>query len=273
MHDPASRTAIHHATSPQVEPSSFVADADGLTCAALPLVETVARALWLRWGRAHDLDELEALGRAALVSAVRAYDPDRAPFVPYIVQRVRWAIQDGVRAMSRARGRRPRPTSASAGDALRPVDASPGAAPDNVQHRRELGLRAVGSSSGWGAARVNPEAGSPEAFLMAEREAERVRRAVARLPCKERVLVVSHYFQGRRFDRVAAHLGISKSWASRLHARALRRLSRALGSGGGGPSGRWGREGCRAAAGHARVAQGVVAEPIAAGGTSGSSTR
>jgi len=41
------------------------------------------------------------------------------------------------------------------------------------------------------------------------------------LPERERALVQGFYFDGRQFDEVAKELGISKSWASRLHAKAL----------------------------------------------------
>jgi RNA polymerase sigma factor for flagellar operon FliA len=44
----------------------------------------------------------------------------------------------------------------------------------------------------------------------------------------EAELVRRHYLQGERFDHVAQQLGLSKSWASRLHTRAIRRLSRRL---------------------------------------------
>ena len=37
-----------------------------------------------------------------------------------------------------------------------------------------------------------------------------------------------HYIDGRNFDELAAELGLSKSWASRMHTRALGRLREAL---------------------------------------------
>ena len=66
---------------------------------------------------------------------------------------------------------------------------------------------------------------SPEEAVIRKAEAERLRQAVGQLPRRERTLLLRHYFQGDRFDHVAARLGISKSWASRLHRRALRSLS------------------------------------------------
>ena len=42
------------------------------------------------------------------------------------------------------------------------------------------------------------------------------------------VLIRRHYLEGERFDQVAAELGLSKSWASRLHTRAIGRLTKRL---------------------------------------------
>jgi RNA polymerase sigma factor for flagellar operon FliA len=55
-----------------------------------------------------------------------------------------------------------------------------------------------------------------------------VSQAIEELPEQERELVRRHYFGGERFDRVAAELGLSKSWASRLHTRAVARLTKRL---------------------------------------------
>jgi RNA polymerase sigma factor for flagellar operon FliA len=55
-----------------------------------------------------------------------------------------------------------------------------------------------------------------------------VRSAIAELPNEESELVRRHYLEGERFDAVAADIGLSKSWASRLHTRAIGRLSKRL---------------------------------------------
>jgi RNA polymerase sigma factor for flagellar operon FliA len=55
-----------------------------------------------------------------------------------------------------------------------------------------------------------------------------VEKAIRELPDNEAELVRRHYLEGERFDHVAKDLGLSKSWASRLHTRAIRRLSEAL---------------------------------------------
>jgi RNA polymerase sigma factor for flagellar operon FliA len=66
---------------------------------------------------------------------------------------------------------------------------------------------------------------SPEDRAMRSSLGRRLRGAVSELPVRERTLVERHYFAGEPFDAIAEDLGISKSWASRLHAAAMSRLA------------------------------------------------
>ncbi len=54
------------------------------------------------------------------------------------------------------------------------------------------------------------------------------RAAVEGRPEAERHLLVRHYFEGVSFDEAAKEIGLSKSWASRLHARAIEGLAKDL---------------------------------------------
>ncbi len=65
---------------------------------------------------------------------------------------------------------------------------------------------------------------SPEERVAERQFNEQMRAAVAKLPDRERTLVERHYFGEEPFESIAKELGISKSWASRLHAQAMRRL-------------------------------------------------
>jgi RNA polymerase sigma factor for flagellar operon FliA len=56
----------------------------------------------------------------------------------------------------------------------------------------------------------------------------RVRQALATLPDKERHFIEKHYFEDKTLTDAGAELGLSKSWASRLHARAIELLRKAL---------------------------------------------
>ena len=70
---------------------------------------------------------------------------------------------------------------------------------------------------------LNPEA----AFLQAE-AAEQVREAIAELSTAERTVVERYYLRSERMDQIAREMNVNKSWVSRLHARAIARLSRRL---------------------------------------------
>lgn len=69
---------------------------------------------------------------------------------------------------------------------------------------------------------------SPEEALLDAEQQLRVRRAMTRLPPRERSISESHYFGGRTLKDASRAVGTSKSWGTRLHARALRRLRQEL---------------------------------------------
>jgi RNA polymerase sigma factor for flagellar operon FliA len=69
---------------------------------------------------------------------------------------------------------------------------------------------------------------SPEEQLELQQLLHMLREQIAELPEQEAELVRRHYFEGERFDHVAKELGLSKSWASRLHTRAVGRLTKRM---------------------------------------------
>lgn len=77
---------------------------------------------------------------------------------------------------------------------------------------------------------VSPEGRdvTPEDLLADAELLARVKKIVATLPEQERAIVERHYFADEDLDEAAAAIGLSKSWGSRLHARALEAIGRAL---------------------------------------------
>lgn len=57
---------------------------------------------------------------------------------------------------------------------------------------------------------------------------EKMRDAIEALPDKERKLVKMYYFQNRTLQEIGNKLHLSKSWVSRLHAKALELLFKQL---------------------------------------------
>lgn len=207
-----------------------------------PLVRSIAHKIRNSLDLTCDLDDLIAFGFHGLVEARGRFDASRGvQFNTFAYYRIRGAILDGVRKMAYLpRRAHQRLRAAEAADRVA-EDTGDGRAADPGK-RNDLAATAdaiaetlhkmtaafVMSAVGQGDDDVPS---SPEEALIAEEQSARVRRALEGLDERELALVKGFYFDGRRFDEVAAELGISKSWASRIHTKALADLKKALGSG------------------------------------------
>jgi RNA polymerase sigma factor for flagellar operon FliA len=188
-------------------------------------------------------EDLVALANAGLAEAATRYDPERgATFATFAWYRINGAIIDGLRKATHL----PRRTWAKL-VALR-------AASDYLEHRaeRDRGAAQRGTLPAGGADALaavqhamsairtmyvtsletmrdrgfDVEDGAPglASQLDTSRLAARLRKAIESLPDKERALVTKHYWEGKNLLEAGAELGMSKSWASRLHAQAVEKL-------------------------------------------------
>jgi RNA polymerase sigma factor for flagellar operon FliA len=204
----------------------------------MELVTSVARALARRLGGQIPVDDLRSIGNLALVEIMESWDPERARFAPYATWRLRCAMLDGVRKETHGRWSAARASALLACEHLSQPYVAGDAAPSDVPTTQEQDEGALGALLGSRAAAlaVGLLAADPDAQI-AETPEEQVawvealhvvRAHAARLPDAERALVERHYFGGEPFDAVARDLGVTKSWASRLHQRAILTLRRAF---------------------------------------------
>jgi RNA polymerase sigma factor for flagellar operon FliA len=178
---------------------------------------------------AGELDDLVAYGFGGLLEAGRRFDPSRGVrFKTFAYHRVRGAMLDGIRKMSAVPRR--------AHERLRAQEApEPTAAPtplDKAFARIRAGLTTA-SPLPW--PRREPD---PELAALRNESLQRLLAALALLPSRERYVVRGHYFEGRSLEELARELGCSRSWASRLHTRALRALRTTLDESAGAPADR-----------------------------------
>jgi RNA polymerase sigma factor for flagellar operon FliA len=213
---------------------------------ALDLVEKAVEHVSRIVGRWVEPDDLVSHGRQGLLEASRRYDPGRGvPFRAYASFRVRGAVIDGVRATSRiprrafARLRALESAARVSEGALEDVAAGqpPGTTAQDAERAMAEHLAGMATAMAMGLVAapdattddveldepVDPEAAVQRAELLAL-----VKREIGELPEQEAILVRRHYFDGERFDVVAGELGLSRSWASRLHTRAIATLTRKL---------------------------------------------
>ena len=177
----------------------------------LPLVQSQALSLRRSSGRYIELEDLVSHGQIGLWEAARRYERDRGvPFRVFAKFRIRGAILDGIRQWSTA----PRHTTLEHLAALVTASAM-GLLCEPVTDARNPDSAVACSPS--------PEHCASHAQLL-----QLVERSLASFPTEEAWLIRRHYLDGEPLDRVADELLLSRSWTSRLHTRALHRLTAAL---------------------------------------------
>jgi RNA polymerase sigma factor for flagellar operon FliA len=210
----------------------------------MDLVDIVARQVRRQLGSRLDLDDMLSAGREGLLSAARSFDVSRGvPFRRWANLRVRGAVLDAVRQQ----GNLPRRVwqrlrAIEAGDrvqenAVEEEATAPAKSAQEADQRLGNYLAGIATAMAMGliAEATGPE---PEDVKDIRQSAEEqlahhqlvalARAAVDRRPDAERHLLVRHYFEGVTFDEAAKELGLSKSWASRLHARAIEAMAKDL---------------------------------------------
>jgi RNA polymerase sigma factor for flagellar operon FliA len=213
----------------------------------LELVDIIASQVARSIGPMADREELAALGREGLLHAARRFEPERGvPFRAYANFRVKGAILDGVRKMAQLPVSTHRrlaavqdPAEFSEGEAAHvfnefkgsPTQAGSAQALSNhlagMATAVAMGLVVEASPDEMGPLAVDARP-SPEEALSRAQLLTLATEAVDELCAEEAELVRRHYFGGERLDDIARDLNISKSWASRLHTRAIGRLSKRL---------------------------------------------
>lgn len=201
------------------------------------LVHGIAGKLRNELGLTTDHEDLVAAGFQGLLEAKARFDAARGvQLTTFAYYRIRGAMLDHARkasTLSRRAYERLRVAEAAdrVGEGVAEMRAAdPAGRADVAQTVAALDAGLAQLTMGFAlvvSADAEPEP-TPEEALIDKEAALRLRRAVSALDERERALVEGHYFDGRRFDEVAASLGISKSWASRVHAKALEKLKTAL---------------------------------------------
>ena len=190
-----------------------------------------------------DLDDLIAYGEIGLAEAAREFDPSKGVrFTTFAYYRVRGAIYDGLSKMSwtsRARLRRLRyqqmANEVMANDAER-TDSDSSLEGEATWFRdlsEELAVvfiaSQMGDEAGMSDSSIEDDSASTAPAMLAQQEiSQKLVELVDSLPANERQMIRAVYFEGATLQDAAARQGISKSWASRMHAKILEQLGRSL---------------------------------------------
>ncbi len=199
-----------------------------------------------------ELDDLIAYGQVGLAQAAQDFDAGRfrqTQFSTYAYYRIRGAIYDGLSKMSwfsRSQYRQVRAEQMT--NEVLQVEGQQGA----FQRPSQAGLQ-ESSDAGWfrdatcalavvrlatrsgqgiedGAPMTpaDPSTPDPSVAAMGREISQKLRELIDALPEAESALIRAAYFEGLTLQEAGQRLGISKSWASRLHTKTLKHLARSL---------------------------------------------
>lgn len=203
----------------------------------LGLVRALAWKIHQQLPRSVELDDLVGYGCVGLAEAAQSFDPKRGlKFTTFAYHRIRGSILDGLGQMAwfsrqkfEAREYQSSPEEegrlASGGNDAA-LDAAAGEGPNNEWYREAaLRLQQGNPAVAEEVADRSPTGDS----IVAQRELdERLRQMIQTLPKIAAELLIATYYEGLSLKDAAHRMGRDKSWASRLHARALSQLARAL---------------------------------------------
>jgi len=187
--------------------------------------------------------DLLAFGQQGLLEAAQRYDPERGEFKRFAYYRVRGAMIDGLRKMGpwTRRGYEriamlsalDQASESSEENASTGTDTAEQVAERLRQHMAAMvtavTIGVFAENAYEGDAIVPKDAGALQDEQLADRElAASVRQALASLEEPDQGVVSRMYLGGERLDDIAKDLGCSKSWVSRIHTRALKKLGSRL---------------------------------------------
>jgi RNA polymerase sigma factor FliA len=166
------------------------------------LVRSLAASIHKKVPQTVDIDDLTAYGQLGLAEAAQDYDSSRgAQFSTYAYYRIRGAIYDGLSKM------------------MWKVPGQSENKPAQYECRED----------GQQSSEVLDCTAKEPAVIAIDREiSQRIRELIDALPAEAGNLIRTTYYEGLSLQEAGRRLGISKSWASRLHAKTLRSLAQGL---------------------------------------------
>ncbi|MGH7279947.1 MAG: sigma-70 family RNA polymerase sigma factor, partial [Polyangiaceae bacterium] len=204
----------------------------------IDLARVAAHRLQKQIGASHYLqDELHALAREGLLEAARTYSGEHGvPFKSWAYLKMRGAIFDGLRrqggvpraiyarlraleAANQVREGSIEGESAAGAETAESADQRIASATSSMAMAMAAGFLAV--KYGVSEEIPDPNVATPEVLAGEKELIDHVKSAIDARPDKERKLLTRIYFGGATLEEAGKELGLSKSWCSRMHARAL----------------------------------------------------
>ncbi len=218
----------------------------------LPFVESLARRVASSMPHSIELNDLVQDGMLGLIDAACRFDEERGiKFETFAERRVRGAMIDALRRDAWPRGvrRQRREIEAAREQLRRELGAEPSLADiaarvgsdearlgrtivriNTIEQTSPLSATENFDGASLPATLVPSEPASPHKAYETREVRERVRAAIASLPARERKVISMYYYAEATMKQIGTEIGVNESRVSQLHARAVQRLKKALGT-------------------------------------------
>jgi RNA polymerase sigma factor FliA len=206
-----------------------------------PLVRSIAGHLRNRLSLHIEFDELVSYGRLGLLEAAERFDYKLGvSFKTFAYYRIRGAMYDGLRKMEVITRRKdPRLKFEEAANQFLASETSRSPSESRKPTLKEEIKEFHGmisalvpiyfiASDAMDQLLLSQKGRTAEENAVFSQEKSQLRTALGRLSKNERALIEYYYYQDMTLEEAASKLGLSKSWASRMHAKALSKLKDSL---------------------------------------------
>lgn len=207
---------------------------DNLIEQYLPYASSIANKVAKTLSNDADIEEIVSNARLGLLEAAKRFDPKfKVDFKTFAYYRIRGAIYDGLRKtgwiprslyskikFEQAANEYMQTMAERTPGKLAKRDEEVGEVYDTVNSLASIYIISIDSTEETMEIE-DKKANNIEQKAEFHKIKEFMRQAIEELPDKERKLIKMYYFQNKTLEEAGGKLGLSKSWTSRLHARAL----------------------------------------------------
>lgn len=207
---------------------------DGLIGQYLPYATSIANKVAQTLSNDADIEEIICNARLGLLEAAKRFDPKyNVDFKTFAYYRIKGAIYDGLRKtgwiprslyskikFEQAANEYLQTMSDKSATTKLSADEEMSELYDTVNSLASIYIISIDATEETMEIE-DKKANDIEHKAEFQKVKEYMRQAIEELPEKERKLIKMYYFQNKTLEEAGLKLGLSKSWTSRLHARAL----------------------------------------------------
>lgn len=204
----------------------------------LPMVRAIARRVSTKLPRHYDIEDLVSDGVMGLMAASDRFDPERGvKFETFATYYIKGAILDNLPKLPTIPNKQqPKPAEPEEGNEDGELESDAVALQSKVTQITYSYILSLDAPQGSGddgedfnLLKQLGKSDTVQHEMELEELQQTLRLAIEQLPIQERTTLRYYYFHHMSFSEIGQKLGLSESWVSRIHRRALEQLRHKLG--------------------------------------------